>query len=265
MTKRIFFLSVLTIIASCTGTKQTRVKIENLPEVKIEASANAFESYRASNTMSNDLVHTKLVVRFDWGRKQLYGQATITLKPHFYPADNLILNTRGMEILDVMLIEKDGNKKTFHSYANDSLFISLDKKYNRDETYRVWIDYIAKPEDLPEGGSNAINSDKGLFFINPDGTEPDKPKEIWTQGETQSNSVWFPTIDSPNQRMTQEIYITIDSAYKTLSNGLMMYSTNNHDGTRTDYWKQSLPAAPYLTMMAIGKYSIVKEIGRAHV
>ncbi|HLG33751.1 MAG TPA: M1 family metallopeptidase, partial [Bacteroidia bacterium] len=112
---------------------------------------------------------------------------------------------------------------------------------------------------LPEGGSAAIRSDKGLYFINPEGTDPDKPRQIWTQGETQSSSAWFPTIDSPNQRMTQEIYINIDSSYKTLSNGLLVYSVNNHDGTRTDYWKQSLPAAPYLTMMAVGKYSVVKD------
>lgn len=260
MSKRIFFLSVLAFIASCSSTKQTPVKVENLPEVKIEASVNTFKSYRASNTMSSDLVHTKLVVYFDWGKQQLNGQATITLKPHFSPVTNVYLNARGMDILSVKLLEKNNEFKNIsHSYENDSLFIQLDKHYKRDETYTLWIEYNAKPEELEEGGSDAISSDKGLYFINADGAEPDKPKQIWTQGETQSNSVWFPTIDSPNQRMTQEIYITVDTIYKTLSNGLLMFSTDNHDGTRTDYWKQSLPAAPYLTMMAIGKYSIVKD------
>ncbi|HLG34009.1 MAG TPA: M1 family peptidase, partial [Bacteroidia bacterium] len=263
MSKRIFFLSALALIVSCTSTKQTPVKVENLPEVKIEASANTFKSYRASNTMSSDLVHTKLVVYFDWGRQQLNGQATITLKPHFNPVMDVTLNARGMDILSVKLLDKNNEfKNVFHSYKNDSLYVFFGgpaRPYTRDETYTLWIEYNAKPEELEEGGSVAISSDKGLYFINADGAEPDKPKQIWTQGETQSNSVWFPTIDSPNQRMTQEIYITVDTIYKTLSNGLLMYSTDNHDGTRTDYWKQSLPAAPYLTMMAIGKYSIVKD------
>ena len=31
------------------------------------------------------------------------------------------------------------------------------------------------------------------------------------------------------------------------------------DGTRTDTWKMSLPHAPYLMMMAIGEYSIIKD------
>ena len=252
-------LSAVAVIASCKTTKQA-TKLQNLPEAKIEASANSFRSYRASNTMSSDLVHTKLIVYFDWGKKQLNGQATITLKPHFYPVTSVYLNARGMDIHSVKLLD---NKNEMHDliyrYEHDSLFITLDKQYKRDENYTLKIEYTAKPEELEEGGSDAISSDKGLYFINPDGTEPDKPKQIWTQGETQSNSAWFPTIDSPNQRQTQEIYITVDTLYTTLSNGLLIYSTDNHDGTRTDYWKQSLPAAPYLTMMAIGKYSIVKD------
>lgn len=45
--------------------------------------------------------------------------------------------------------------------------------------------------------------------------------QIWTQGETQSNSAWFPTVDSPNEKMTDEIYITVENKYTTLSNGLL--------------------------------------------
>ncbi|MEN8128448.1 MAG: hypothetical protein ABFR90_11705, partial [Planctomycetota bacterium] len=32
-----------------------------------------------------------------------------------------------------------------------------------------------------------------LYFIDPDETDPDKPTQIWTQGETESSSCWFPT------------------------------------------------------------------------
>jgi aminopeptidase N len=59
--------------------------------------------------------------------------------------------------------------------------------------------------------------------------------------------------------MTQEIALTVNKKYTTLSNGLLISQRENEDGTRTDYWKQSLPAAPYLTMIAVGEYSIVKE------
>ena len=63
---------------------------------------------------------------------------------------------------------------------------------------------------------------EGLFFINPDGKDKNKPRQIWTQGETEDNSCWFPTIDKPNQRMTEEIYMTVEKTEKTLSNGEMV-------------------------------------------
>ncbi len=110
------------------------------------------------------------------------------------------------------------------------------------------------------GGGTAITSDKGLYFINADKKDLTKPQQLWTQGETQSNSVWFPIIDSPNQKMTQEISITVDSGFVTLSNGVLTKSVFDNEGrTRTDTWKQTLPAAPYLTMMAVSNFKIVKD------
>ena len=107
-----------------------------------------------------------------------------------------------------------------YKYENNIITIQLDREYKNTENYVVFIDYVSKPNELKDiGGSAAINSDKGLYFINPDGKEKNKPQEIWTQGETQSNSVWLPTIDHPNERMTQEIYMTVDKKYVTLSNG----------------------------------------------
>jgi len=49
-------------------------------------------------------------------------------------------------------------------------------------------------------GSAAITERKGLYFINPKGEDKDKPTQIWTQGETEANSVWFPTSTKPNQK-----------------------------------------------------------------
>ena len=119
--------------------------------------------------------------------------------------------------------------------------VNLDRTYSLQDTFIIYIDYKAKPNELEVKGSSAISDAKGLYFINHLNEDKDKPQQIWTQGETESNSCWFPTIDKPNVRMTQEVYITIDTSFSTLSNGLLQYSTINGDGTRTDYWKQDLP------------------------
>lgn len=215
--------------------------------------------YRASYRRINDLLHTKLEIAFDWEKQQLKGKATLSLKPYFYPTDSLTLDAKGYDLHEVALVSATGKKNLNYNYDGLKLRIKLDKTYLRNEEYHVFIDYTAKPEELETHGSKAITSDKGLYFINPLGKEENKPRQIWTQGETEANSCWFPTIDAPNERMTQEIFITIDTAFVTLSNGLLLSSKNNGNGTRTDHWKQSLGHAPYLAMLAIGKFAIVKD------
>ncbi|WP_303310243.1 M1 family metallopeptidase [Hymenobacter sp. BT730] len=214
-------------------------------------------------TVLTDVLHTRLDVRFDWSKQQLIGTATLSVRPHFYPQSQLVLDAKGFDIRSIRLISvangKEKEKALTYSYDKRKLTVNLDRTYARTEAYQVRVNYVAKPNELASGGSEAITSNKGLFFINPLGAEKNKPRQIWTQGETENNSAWFPTIDKPNQRMTQEIAMTVDAQYKTLSNGLLVSSKKNSDGTRTDVWKQSLPAAPYLTMMAVGDFAVVSE------
>ena len=108
-----------------------------------------------------------------------------------------------------------------YEYDGKKIKIKLGNTYGKGEEYTVYISYTARPEEVEQGGSAAITSAKGLYFIDPDGTDPEKPTQIWTQGETQANSCWFPTIDSPNQKTSQEIYMTVPDQYVTLSNGLL--------------------------------------------
>jgi aminopeptidase N len=211
--------------------------------------------YNPSRTLYNDIVHTKLEVNFDWTKSRMNGKATITAKPHFYETDSLTLDAKGMDIKSILL----NGKNLLFTYDSSQIHIQLDKKYKRTENYTIVIDYVAKPDERATSGSAAITSDKGLYFINPKGEEKAKMPQIWTQGETEANSVWFPTVDSPNAKSTQEIFITVEDKYTTLSNGKLVTSKKNTDGTRTDHWKQDLAHAPYLFMMAVGEFKVVKD------
>ena len=215
--------------------------------------------YRATATKYDDLVNTKLDVRFDYSKAYMYGKAWITLKPHFYPTDTVSLDAKGMDIHSVAL-EKDGKTSPLkYDYDGMVLKVHLDRVYKYTEKLTLYIDYTARPNELKVKGSAAITDAKGLYFINPKGEEKDKPTQIWTQGETEANSVWFPTIDKPNQKTTEEIIMTVPSKYVTLSNGVMVSQKENGDGTRTDHWKMDLPHAPYLFFMGVGEYAIVKD------
>ncbi len=215
--------------------------------------------YQHSATKINDLVHTKLDVKFNYAKSQMNGKAWITLQPHFYATDSLRLDAKGMDIKAIEMMKGAKKLPLRYTYDSTQLLITLDKNYKGGEQYTIYIDYVAKPNELKATGSEAITDAKGLYFINPMGEDKDKPTQIWTQGETEANSAWMPTIDKPNQKSTEEIYMTVPAKYVTLSNGLLMSQTKNADGTRTDYWKMSLPHAPYLFFMGVGDFAIVKD------
>lgn len=232
-------------------------------------------SYVGESERHWQLKHTKLELKFDWKRRAVIGEATLTLRPWFYAQDSLVLNAVGFKNLEVYrLVDRTpmatGKSKPMKKvwkeepqpfqYRNDKhIVIHFPKAWAKYEDLNLAISYTAIPDSVTNGGSAAISQDKGLYFIIPDSTAPDKPYQIWTQGETAGNRKWFPTIDEPNQRCTQEMVLTVDTAYKTLSNGVLQYSVNNQDGTRTDAWYMDKPHAPYLFMLAVGKFAVVKD------
>ena len=228
-----------------------------LEEVKVTAPKGyVLPVYREAAKREYDLIHTDLDLRFDWINEHVIGRADLTLKPYFYPKRLLQLDAKGFDILsvttqdnDILTYEYDGSKMT----------VDLGRKFTREEEVKITVDYIAKPSEGPIGGSAAITSDKGLFFINPRNEEANKPRQIWTQGETENNSRWFPTIDKPNENTTQDLRLTVESEFLTLSNGVLVSSKENGDGSRTDHWRMTQPHAPYLFMIAVGEYAKVTD------
>lgn len=255
-------LGLVLLVGSCSisqkSTKDKNGLTVDLDTIEVVASRD--NPYRASATKDFDLIHTKLEVKFDYAKQYLYGKATITLKPHFYPQHELVLDAKQFDVREVSLVTGENSREGLQfTYDSLQLKIQLNKEYTRNERLEIYIDYTAKPEEREIGGSVAISEDKGLYFINPLGTDSAKPIQIWTQGETEASSCWFPTIDKPNQKFTQEIYITHLKKYVSLSNGTLVSSVSVNDTLVTDYWKMDLPHAPYLVMMAIGDFSIVKD------
>jgi aminopeptidase N len=267
------FLLILLAGATAFGqsgnghSKETRRK-NSEPAASVPSASNGITvpswlpeaaPYQPTPTQLTDVTDTKLDARFDYAHQYLLGTAILTLRSHFYPQSVVVLDAKGFIIKSVQLL---GGKVLTYKYDGRQLAVNLDKAYSREQPYQLRIVYVARPNELPAGGSEAITSAKGLYFINPIGKEGNKPRQIWTQGETEGSSCWFPTIDRPNQRMTQEISLTVEEQFKTLSNGVLTTSRRNPDGSRTDTWRQSLPAAPYLSMIAVGSFAVVADTWR---
>jgi aminopeptidase N len=255
----LWMLFVLLLLQAC-GSKKNNYEVIIPTNARVERAYQVHEDYRASRPLDMRIKHTVLYLKPNFSEARMYGTAYITVVPHFYPSNNLDLDAKGFDIKRVEVVGDDYYNSLNYIYDGQVLKVRLDNTYPAGKQVTVLVEYVAKPNELKgTAGSSAIQGAKGLYFINPLGADSTKPMQLWTQGETESNSCWFPTIDAPNQKTTQEIYLTVDTAFQTLSNGDLIYSTDNGDGTRTDYWKQKLPHAPYLTMLAVGKFVVVKD------
>ena len=190
-----------------------------------------------------DVQHYVIRTRFDEQAKTVYGDTTVTLKPLSNGLQTFELDATGMEFESVSL-EPEG-KQLRYSKTQDKILIMLDRAYSASDTIAVRIKYSAMPE-------------KGLYFIP---AQPatryrrySKPAQIWSQGEPEENHYWFPCYDFPDDKATSEQYITTSANEIAISNGELLETTNNADGSRTFHWKMDQPHSSYLISLVVGNY-----------
>lgn len=261
----VLFFSVILFITSCSVFKKTAIDPDEIAMTVDLDTVNIYSgrtAYIETPAINSRLLHTRLKVDFDWENRRLNGEATLRFTPHFYNQDKLVLDAKAFDIIEVKLLENDVKTNLDYAYDSLELTISFDRTYSRNDTFEVFIKYTANPYSQDFLKDGAIRGARGLYFVNHDGKTEGRPRQIWTQGQTESNSFWFPTKDKPNQRTTSEIYMTVNDSFKTLSNGELYYSEMVGDGMRTDYWRQDISHPPYLMMMAVGEYAIVSDTWR---
>jgi len=281
---------LLTIIAgifllqSCVSH---RIYSKNQSEKDIETTTeddnNPFyiAPFQTSAEKVWDLIHTDLALNIHFDSSSIDGYATLTLKPHFYSQDSLVLDAVNMEIYEVLTHFEESKsgvngsnvftppptRLKFNYRQNKKLVVYFNEVITPNQPVSIRIQYSATPGKKDTTWINteneAISDDIGMYFINADGKNPTKPTQMWTQGEPQSNCHWFPTLDAPNQKHTQRISITFPGNMQSLSNGELKSSVemygNNGIHLRTDVWVQNKPHAPYLTMLAVGNWVRVKD------
>ena len=200
-------------------------------------------SYGEARSRSYHVMHYKIEVSFDEQKKSVSGRTTITLVPFMPNLSSVSLDAEQLNISRVTLEDKPLQ----FSVKPKMLDVALDRGYSYRDTLTLSIDYTCTPR-------------KGLYFIQPDSTTPDKPWQIWTQGEDMDNHFWFPCYDFPNDKATSEVIATVRDAYVVLSNGRLASVTEDKaHATKTYHWKQDLPHSSYLIMLAAGAYTVLHD------
>jgi len=115
---------------------------------------------------------------------------------------------------------------------------------------------IAYDADKPGGRGS------GLTFSTDDRRTPEEDFMCHAQGQPQSNHLWFPCHDFPNDRLSTQIVVTVPRPYEAVSNGRLASITHHpavpdSAGTRTTYdWVQELPHAFYLVTLVVSKFDV---------
>src|ERR1700759_5405658 len=132
-----------------TGLLAASITASKAQDTTAKAEDPLMDIYRASAPKINDLVNTKLDVRFDYKKRFMYGKEWVTLKPHFYPTDTLRLDAKYMDIHNISVVKNGQNVPLKYQYQDStSVAIQLDKVYTENEKYTIYFSYTSKPEQV---------------------------------------------------------------------------------------------------------------------
>jgi aminopeptidase N len=189
-----------------------------------------------------DVIHIKLELNLDERQKTVDGKVTTKFAPLRSNLNEFVLDAAEMKIKRVYL--PDGRELRFYfDTLAQKLKIYLDRSYSFKDTLSVIVEYFVS------------NPRKGLYFIQPDSAYPDKPYQIWSQGEPEDNHYWFPCYDFPNDKATSELIATVKKNFVVISNGkLLSVSDDAKKGLRTYHWYMDKPHSSYLISIVVGEY-----------
>ena len=191
-----------------------------------------------------DLEHSRIALRFDLDQKKVIGDVTHTLTI-LRDTQSITFDSAGLQIQSVTLNKVAATFET----SEDKLRVTLPKLAKPGEKFTVEIKYQGKPT-------------KGLFFVLPDKDYPDRPRQIWTQGESEDTRYYLPTYDYPNDRLTTETILTVPADWLTVSNGKLISVTDAGSGLKTWTWRESQPSSTYLITVVAGEFAEARDSWR---
>ena len=192
-----------------------------------------------------DLQHSKIALRFDVDQKKVIGDVTHTLAILRDGTSSVAFDSVGLTIQGVAVNKAPAKFETTAS----KLIVPLPAAAHSGEKFDVNIRYEGKPT-------------KGLYFILPDKEYPNRPKQVWSQGESEDTRYYLPTYDYPNDRLTTETILTVPASWITVANGKLINVSKPANDMRTWTWRESLPSSTYLITVVAGEFEEVKQSWR---
>ncbi|NDJ18992.1 M1 family metallopeptidase [Myxacorys almedinensis] len=194
--------------------------------------------------------HISLDLTLDLPNRSFWGRCMTRLNPIRDGITRLTLDAVNLTIESVKIGEVDGEGDQ-----------AVEQKFDYDgEQIQV---FLAEPTQTGKGIELAIayradHPQRGIYFIAPNEHYPDKPIQVWTQGEDEDSRFWFPCFDYPGQLATSEIRVCVPKQYLAISNGELV-NTEADDESATYHWRQNEVHPTYLMTLAVGDFAELKD------
>ena len=186
--------------------------------------------------------HIFLDLVLDIPNQSYQGTCLTRLNPIRDGIDRLTLDAVSLDIQSVKVADVE---QPF-DYDGEQLQIRLKQPTTIGSVIELTIAYrVEKPQ-------------RGLYFVAPDQHYPNKPTQVWTQGEDEDSRFWFPCFDYPGQLATSEIRVNVPKQLMAISNGELI-STTTQDDSKTYHWLQKQVHPTYLMTLAIGDFAELKD------
>lgn len=186
--------------------------------------------------------HIFLDLVLDIPNSSLEGTCTITLNPIRNGINQLILDAVALNIHSVKI---EDIEQEFDS-DGETLQIYLSETTEANKALKIAIAYSVE------------NPQRGIYFIKPDKHYPDKPTQVWTQGEDEDSRFWFPCFDYPGQLATSEIRVKVPKKFLAISNGELINKKTSKD-SNIYRWLQKKIHPSYLITLAVGEFAEIKD------
>ncbi len=185
-----------------------------------------------------DITYYKLNLNITYSPQYLIGETTVKAVSKSDGLNSFFLDLNDNLTVDSVLSE---GKWLLYNHSNSKLNISLNKNYNSGEEISLVVYY----QGVPKSGGF------GSFEF---GEHNGKPS-IWSLSEPYGASDWWPCKDTPADKAdSSDVWITCDTSLTAVSNGSLVSTINNDNGTHTFKWKNHYPIAQYLISVAISDY-----------
>jgi aminopeptidase N len=215
------------------------------PGVDAAAGLLRPETALSEALQSFDVLRYDLDLRLAMSDENLEGRMGITVLLRS-DVDSIMLNEA---LLTLDTVRVDG---VVRGYAVDTLSetftIDLGGTRNEGDTLRIQIDYRRDP------AVTRPSSRQGYYFFDQSLGIPSNLG--YTMAEPSDARFWMPCVDEPWEKATAEISVTVPDGYDVASNGVLIGSVENGDGTVTWHWREENQIAAYLMAVTVSEWTV---------